>query len=113
MNLLDTDIVVEAVKKQDISGIISIITVIEFLRGVEDKKRPEAKLLLEESFDVFNLDDQIIEVYCNLYRKLKEQRNLLPDADLIIAATAIAHNLVLETNDAHFLRIKALGLKLK
>jgi len=113
MNLLDTDIVIETVKKQDISGVISVITLIEFLRGVEDKKRPEAKLLLEESFDILNLDDQIIEVYCSLYRKLKEQRNLLPDGDLIIAATAIAHNLVLETNDAHFQRIKALGLKLK
>ncbi len=38
---------------------------------------------------------------------------MLPDADLIIAATAMAHNLILETKDAHFLRLKALGLRLK
>jgi tRNA(fMet)-specific endonuclease VapC len=38
---------------------------------------------------------------------------LLPDADLLVAATGIAHDLVLETKDAHFLRLKPLGLKLK
>ena len=37
----------------------------------------------------------------------------MPDADLLIAATAIAHDLILETKDAHFLRLKVLDLKLK
>ena len=69
--------------------------------------------LLEESFSVLNLDNSIIEAYCQIYRKLKEKGHLLPDADLIIAATAMTHDVVLETNDAHFLRLKALGLKLK
>ena len=36
----------------------------------------------------------------------------MPDADLLIAATAIAHDLTLETKDAHFVRLKSLGLKL-
>jgi tRNA(fMet)-specific endonuclease VapC len=97
----------------DTSGIISIITGLEFLRGVEEKKRLSAKQLLEESFIVLNLDDSILEVYCSIYCKLKEQRILLPDADLIIAATAIAHNPTLKTNDEHFQRLIALGLKLK
>ena len=64
--------------------------------------------LLEESFSILNIDNAIIEAYCKIYRKLKEEGNLLPDADLIIAATAMAHNLVLETKDAHFLRLKLL-----
>jgi len=85
----------------------------EVLRGIEDKKRLQIRQLLEESFSVLNLDNSIIEAYCRIYRKLKEEGNLLPDADLIIAATAIAHNLVLETKGAHFLRLKALGLKIK
>jgi predicted nucleic acid-binding protein len=113
MNLLDIDIVIEAIKKTDATGIISLITLIEFLRGIEENKMLPAKRFLEESFIVLNLDDKIIEVYCKIYRKLKEEGNLLPDADLIIAATAIAHNLVLETKGAHFLRLKALGLKIK
>jgi len=85
----------------------------EVLRGIEDKKRLQIRQLLEESFSVLNLDNSIIEAYCRIYRKLKEEGNLLPDADLIIAATAIAHDLILETKDAHFLRLKTLGLKLK
>ena len=85
----------------------------EVLRGIEDKKRLQIRQLLEESFSVLNLDNSIIEAYCRIYRKLKEEGNLLPDADLIIAATAIAHDLILETKDAHFLRLKTLGLKLQ
>ena len=113
MNLLDTGIVFDIIEKNDFSGFISPITLLEILRGIEDKKRLSAKRLLEESFVVLNLDDSIIEAYCKIYRKLKEEGNLLPDADLIIAATAIAHDLILETKDAHFLRLKTLGLKLK
>ncbi len=85
----------------------------EVLRGIADKKRLQIRQLLEESFSVLNLDNSIIEAYCRIYRKLKEEGNLLPDADLLIAATAIAHDLILETKDAHFLRLKTLGLKLK
>lgn len=61
---------------------------------------------------VLNLDDNIIEAYCKIYRQLKEEGNLLPDADLVIAATAIAHDLILETKDVHFQRLKKIGLKL-
>ena len=83
------------------------------MRDLEDKKRLQVRQLLDESYSVLNLDNSTIEAYCKIYRKLKEKGNLLPDADLIIAATVIAHNLVLETNDVHFQRLKALGLKLK
>ncbi len=85
----------------------------EILRGIEDRKRPQIKQLLEESYSVLNLDSGIIEAYCKLYRKLKEEGNLLPDADLIIAATSIANGLILETKDAHFLLLKPFGLKIK
>ena len=93
------------------SGIISPITLIEILRGIEPKKRPMAKELLEESFAVLNLDNRIIEAYCILYDKLRVG-NLIPDADLLIAATAVAYNLPLETKDDHFHRLKPLGFNL-
>ncbi len=91
---------------------ISPITLLEVLRGINDKKRLATKQLLEESFSVLNLDNSIIEAYCKIYRKLKNEGILLPDADLLIAATAIAHDLTLETKEAHFLRLKPFGLKL-
>ena len=89
------------------------MTLLEVLRGIDDKKRQQVRQLLEESYSILNLDNSIIEAYCRIYRKLKEEGNLLPDADLIIGATAIAHDLILETKDAHFIRLKVLGLKLK
>lgn len=85
----------------------------EFLRGFEDKKRQQMKDLLTDSFSVLNIDDRIIETYCKIYRALKQKGNLLPDADLIIAATAISYDLTLETKDAHFQRLKPFGLKMK
>lgn len=85
----------------------------EVLREIDDSKRLQVRELLEGSYSILNLDNRTIEAYCKIYRKLKKEGNLLPDADLIIAATAIAHDLVLETKDAHFHRIEALGLKLK
>ena len=113
MNLLDTGIVIDIMESNNyIPAIISPITLLEILRGIEDKKRLTAKQLLEESFSVINLDNSIIEAYCKVYRRLKEDGNLLPDADLLIAATAIAHDLILETKDTHFLRLKPLGLRL-
>lgn len=114
MNLLDTGIIIEMLKQKRYSpGAISPLTLIEVLRGIESKKRIRVKHLLEESFSVVNLENSTIETYCDIYCKLKKEGNPLPDADLLIAALAMAHNLTLETNDEHFQRLKPLGLKTK
>jgi len=113
MNLLDTDIIVDLLRKRRHEvGAISIITLIEVLRGLEATKRPKVKELLEESFSLLNLDNKLVETYCNLYQKLKNEGILIPDADLLIAATAISNNISLKTKDEHFERLKKLGLKL-
>ncbi len=114
MRLLDTGVIIDNLAKDNyVPAVISTITVMEVLRGFEDKKRIQMRKLLTESYDILNISTNIIEAYCEIYRKLKKEGSLLPDADLIIAATAIAHNLVLETNDVHFQRLKTVGLKLK
>lgn len=71
----------------------------EVLRGVKSEKRTEVKELLEESFFFINLNNKIVETYCRLYQKLKESGMLIPDADLLLAATAIAQDLTLETRN--------------
>ena len=112
MNLLDTDTIVQLLRERRYEvGAISIMTLIEVLRGLETNKRTKVKELLEESFNLLNLDNEIIETYCNLYHKLKKEGSLIPDADLLIAATAIRHNMTLKTKDEHFKRLKTLGLK--
>jgi tRNA(fMet)-specific endonuclease VapC len=113
MNLLDTDVLIEMLReKRHEVGTISTISLIEVLRGIEAKKRPKTKQLLEESFDLLNIDNPIIETYCTLYDKLKTTGTPVPDADLLIAATAIANNTELKTKDEHFKRLEELGLKL-
>jgi len=113
MSLFDTETVIGLLRDRRYeAGSISIITLIEVLRGLETKKRAKVKELLEESFNLINLGNEVIQTYCNLYHRLKEEGTPIPDADLLIAATAIAHNLTLKTEDQHFKRLRDLGLKL-
>ena len=113
MILLDTDIVIEMLHKRRYEvGAISIITLIEVLRGLKAEKREKVKELLEESFDVLNINNQVIETYCSIYRNLKEKGVLVPDADILIAATAISNNMALKTRDKHFKELEKFGLKL-
>ena len=113
MILLDTDAVIEMLRKRRYeAGSISIITLIEVLRGLKAEKRSKAKKLLEESFNLLNLDNSAIETYCGIYQKLREEGTPIPDADLLIAATAISKNIPLKTRDEHFKRLKHLGLKI-
>jgi len=93
-------------------GSISVVTLIEVLRCIEEEKRAEIKGLLEQSFDVVNLNNKVVTTYCTLNQKLMERGETMPDADLIIAATAISHDLYLKTGDKHFERLKAVGLQL-
>lgn len=112
MNLLDTDAVITLLRERRYeAGCITVLTLIEVLRGIEDEKRPEIKGLLEKSFDVLNLDNKVVEAYCALYNDLREKGESLPDADLLIAATAISHGLPLKTGDKHFERLKKYGLR--
>jgi len=113
MKLFDTETIIDMmVYDKHEHGSISIITLIEFLRGIGDEKRNEVKKLLEESFEVVWLDNDIIQLYCKMYQEIKRKGELVPDADLLIAATAISKNLSLVSNDAHFEKLAPFGLNL-
>lgn len=113
MNLLDTDVVIELLRqKRYEEGSISVITLIELLRGLEARKRSQVKKRLEESFNVEDLHNDTIETYCNLYQKLTDQGASIPDADLLIAATAMTRSIALKTRDEHFKRLQVHGLRL-
>ena len=111
--MLDTDAVINLLReKRHEAGSISILTLIEILRGLAAEKRVLTKKLLEESFSVFGLDNKVIEAYCFLHQRLKKEGVPVPDADLLIAATAMSHDLVLKTGDEHIRRLEKFGLKL-
>jgi len=90
MNLLDTDIVIRALTEEGTRDCCDLDHNAD--RGFKRTK----------SFDVLALDSSMIENYCRLYQKLRGEGVALPDADLLIAATAISVNMTLESRDEHF-----------
>jgi len=113
MRLIDTDVLIEMLRRGErIDGFISVITLLEFLRGVPEGEREIVKDLLVRSFPVIRLDNDVVEEYCRLYRDLRERGELLRDADLLIGATALARGLELVTlNVKRFKRLERYGLR--
>lgn len=114
MTLFDTSILIDMLKgeREFMSGNISIITLIEVLRGVDDEKRGSVKKLLEKSFDVVELNNDVIMRYCELYNMLKRDGNPIPDADLLIAAAADSIGEELITYDKDFSILKRYKVKI-
>ncbi len=114
--LVDTDILVDYYRERiDLPPgniyYISTITLYEYTRGT--RKPREAKKLLEESFIVAPLNNQVLLKSAEIWRNLKQRGALIDDRDLIIGATAITLNLKLYTkNTKHFKRLTEYGLQL-
>jgi len=114
MKLVNTGIFDRLLRRGELrEGCISVITLIEILRGVPAHKRREVKLALEEIYTIIPLDHEIIQEYCNLYEALKRRGIKISDADLLIAASAKAKNLTLVTADKGFERLRELGIKVE
>lgn len=112
MNLFDTDAVIEQLGNELYEpGYITIVTLVEVLRGVDETKRDTVKRLLEQSYSLLPLDNDTIMTYCLLYRSLRKDGEALPDADLLIGASAVSKKLPLKTRDKHFNRLEAFGLQ--
>jgi tRNA(fMet)-specific endonuclease VapC len=127
--LLDTDTLSEVMKARDPHVLarardylashgqftFSIITRYEILRGLKAKGATRQILAFEDrcrKSTVLPLTDEIVvqaaEIYGDLYRK----GQLITDADILIPATALVHDLVLVTeNVAHFQRIPGLRIE--
>jgi len=93
---------------------ISAITRFEILRGLK-AKGATAQLTAFKIFcttnEVLPIDDPVIERAADIYADLHNRGHLIPDADILIAATALQYGLVLATNNlADFRRIAALQI---
>ncbi|MBI4441871.1 MAG: type II toxin-antitoxin system VapC family toxin [Acidobacteria bacterium] len=125
--LLDTDWVidhfnrVEAVTRrlrelQPRGLALSIISVAELWEGVHFSKGPErSQAILEEFLSgvvVLGLDEEICKRFGQLRGLLRQQGKLVGDFDLLIAASALRHNLsLLSNNRRHFENIEGLRLE--
>lgn len=126
--LLDTNIVTAFIKRnpqvltrlqaaQDGSQdlFISGITYYETRRGLLYTKATRQTIifeLLRLNTDILLLDDlNILEVAANIHVDLKRRGKTIQDADILIAATAIAHNLILVSNDSDMVNVQNLQLE--
>ena len=126
--LLDTDIPSELLKQHPLVVhrvraylaeherlAFSIITRYELLRGLKAKqaRAQEAAFdLLCQASLILPRTDQVVDRAATLYGDLHRQGALLPDADLLIAATALDAQRTLVTNSlAHFQRVPNLGIE--
>ena len=128
VSLLDTDTLSEVMKgkhatvarkataylTQHGTFTFSLITRYEILRGLKAKNAMVQLAAFEarcQSSIVLPITDEIIVRAADFYADLKQRGQLISDADLIIAATADVHGLVLVTsNRAHYRRITGLAL---
>jgi tRNA(fMet)-specific endonuclease VapC len=127
MYLLDTDTLIYSLKgneavlrhverRQHDPMQISVISLMELYYGAHKSERSAANLArvrrMENSFDILQVDHSIAETFGMIKSDLESQDAPLDDFDLVIAATALAFNLTLVTNnEKHFQRVQ--GLKLE
>jgi len=128
-SLLDTDTLSEVMKGKnpitrqkarqylDIYGrfTFSIMTRYEILRGLKAKQATKQIAVFEnrcQVSEVLPLTDPIIVRGADIYADLKQRGQLISDADILIASTALIHDLVLVTNNLrHFTRISGLSVE--
>ena len=94
---------------------VSIIAVAELSEGAFGTPDPQATLdgfrAFLSDFAILPVTDPIVEQFARLRATLCRQGQRIPDMDLLIAATAIAEDLVLITrNVRHFARLPDLQL---
>lgn len=93
---------------------ISLVTRFEVLRGLK-ASGATTRLTAFEAFcsacEVLPITEKTIELASDFYADLKSRGQLIPDADLLIAATATEYGFVLATNNvADFGRITGLTI---
>jgi tRNA(fMet)-specific endonuclease VapC len=93
----------------------SIITRYEILRGLKARRATRQLARFEQRCQhsqVLPLTDEIIVQAAEVYAVLYQEGQLISDADILIAATALTHHLVLVTENVnHFRRIPGLSIE--
>jgi len=124
MYLLDTDIIIYSLKGHEIVRQnlqlhfhdpirISAVTLMELYYGAYKSQKVESNLAkiktLETSLEILSISQELVEIFGLLKSKLEKAGRPLDDFDLILASTALSHNLILVTNnEKHFQRIEEL-----
>jgi len=122
--LIDTDwlihvfnnsmVFVRQLDRLTVDGVaVSIVTIAELYEGVFLASQPEAVRAsiqrVQQDFKVLGIDVETAERFGELRARLRRAGQLVPDLDLLIAATALRYGLTLcSQNVRHFQRIPGL-----
>ena len=125
--LLDTDIIIYSLKGNEIVRRnlrlhlndpikISAVTLMELYYGAYKSKRVANNLAkiktIENTLEIISISRELVEIFGILKSNLEKAGKPLDDFDLILASTAMTHNLTIVThNEKHFRRID--GLKIE
>lgn len=92
--------------------VLSAITYYEITRGLlllKNQRKMDAFMEFISTCILIFPDKTIFDRAANIYVDLADEGNLIEDADILIAATALENDLILVTdNEKHFSRIKGL-----
>ncbi len=126
MYLLDTNIIIYSLKgnlavqenlrrHRNDCLCVSVISLMELYYGVYKSQRVESNLAkiktIEKNLKVIQTGEEVAELFGMLKSKLETQGQPTDDFDLVIASVALAHNLILVTNNTkHFQKIEGLRL---
>jgi len=127
MYLLDTDILIYSLKAHEIVQQnlrhhlhdpinVSAITLMELYYGAYKSQKIANNLAkvkaIENSLEIIPVNREMVEIFGVLKSDLEKVGKPLDDFDLILAATAMSHNLIIVTNnEKYFGRID--GLKME
>ncbi len=126
--LLDTNIVSASLKQNvninlklkeisslEIDILISGVTYYEVKRGLLRSNATKKLALFEQfcqDYPILLLDDlRIFEKASEIHADLTNRGKIIQDADILIAATAIVHNLILVSHDSDLTRVQDLQLE--
>jgi tRNA(fMet)-specific endonuclease VapC len=94
---------------------LSAITRFEVLRGLKVRNATRQVRWFEElchDSDILPIDDSVILEATDIYADLHRRGQMIGDADILIAATALVHRMGVVTNNvAHFSRVPTLHIE--
>ena len=67
--------------------------------------------LLLQKVPILWANRDIADNASEIYADLRKSGRTIPDMDILIAATALTHNLILVTDDSHFQRVQGLTIE--
>jgi tRNA(fMet)-specific endonuclease VapC len=94
----------------------SIVSLAELYFGAYHSQYLEKNLLtieiVKQKLQLLHFDEDSAKLFGRIKARLKQQGNIILDADIMIASIALSHELILVTNNSnHFQRIPHLKLE--